>query len=99
MDANEAATTLAQRVQEDPAFRERVMDNPIAVMGELGIERDLAWELLSHSMNEPADEEVVGHGWCGSWLTRAGCQCTGFKAGCAVRSAAFYTQCTTRRCG
>jgi len=100
MNPSEAATMLVQRVQEDPGFKERVLDNPIGVMGELGIDRDLAWELVTQAFAGQGQEaEVQGHDWCTGWLTARTCQCTGFLVGCARRSAIRGAGCTTQKCG
>jgi len=98
-DPASMATALAERVREDEQFKQSIMENPIAAMQSLGIERDMAWELLSYATSSSAeDAEVAGHG-CSGWLTRAGCQCTGFLVGCASRSRVKGAGCTTRVCG
>lgn len=103
MDPQSAADALAKRLQEDAEFKERVLDNPVAALGTLGIDRDLAWEMIGQAYRPPGQrrlgEGVDTEDLCGGWLTKAGCQCTGFEAACSARSAVLVTRCTTRKCG
>lgn len=108
MDATAAAQTLAKRLQEDEAFRNELLGNPIAAMEGLGMDRDLAWEMLaSASVAGGAGADVAAdapaRGYlgvdCSGWLTKAGCQCTGFKSVCAARTIYFSMECTTHKCG
>jgi hypothetical protein len=98
LDPQTAAETLAKRMSEDEQFRESVLENPIAALESLGIDRDLAWEMIGQAYR-PSPQSILPQDWCGGWLTSKGCQCTGFEMGCSARSKAFVAKCTTQNCG
>jgi len=104
LDASTAADALVSRLKDDPQFKEAILEDPIGAMSALGIQRDLAWDLLSFAHSgakvdqAEASERQVGP-LCSGWLTKAGCQCTGFEMVCAARTAYMKAACTTKECG